>query len=695
MTRRILIPSLILLAILVFAVSSAAASSLTLRQAQGDADSGSLSNEATLAPGNYCISCHQADDPRLATVTEWKGSIGREVNSPCPAAATIHEELVYTERLLLMIDRSQQSVGALTEKSQARLDGYTQRYSRMLDIPVTSLDAFVSEAQTTRYQLNKIYTALNDMAETAKKQTVLIYAVLVTLVVLGSLAWGLYNTRHIKSGAGKSKSIFKPAAFLVIVLAFFIMPIFRVSAVEVAETTTEEQEAQAVLDIADRAATATDRAQARAWMLARLAAKWNATDPAQAQSILDESLVALAQVDGNDTALWGQSLAVQEAMIGVPIDMEKADLVAVDVNAARARLWSLPLIAAEWNAVDPVRAAELLQAEQDRIESETGIYRDLQMRGLALAWDEIQPSNAVTAARSIKDASIRAWTLRELGKFDLAAEAARQVEDPIQRARALREVAVASGDKNLFAEALSALDDVSGEALAYALSDLAAASGDASLVGKIDAAYPEAKTAALLYLGEFQSAWDVSFAIADPFEQARAQAAIAAAWENAEAAAQIQVPLYRDLALRDVIRKSGSASLVDSIRSPYYRLQALTALGEYASAAELAGQLGNSYPLVELVTALAKTDPQLALALVDEMGSEADKAVALRVLAVKDSSLFEQAQGMALAARVQGDALAPSVALTDLADAFWMINLSDAEAALRQAYEAVLRIAIK
>ena len=77
------------------------------------------------------------------------------------------------------------------------------------------------------------------------------------------------------------------------------------------------------------------------------------------------------------------------------------------------------------------------------------------------------------------------------------------------------------------------------------------------------------------------------------------------------------------------------------------------------------------------------------------MGSEADKAVALRVLAAEDPSLFGQAQGMALAARVQGDALAPSVALTDLADAFWTINLSDAESALRQAYEAVLRLAVK
>lgn len=689
MTRRILIPSLIFLAILAFAVSSADASSL--------AGNRSPSNEATLIPSNYCVSCHQADDPRLASVTEWKGAIGREVNSPCPAAATIREELYYTERLLLMIDRSQQSIGALAEKSQSRLDGYTQRYSRLLDAPITSLDAFVSEAQTTRYQLNKIYTALNDKAEAAKKQTVLIYAVLVTLVVLGSLAWGLYNTRHVKSGVRKPKAIFKPAVFVVIVLAFFVMPILRVPAAEVAETTVEEQEAQAILDTADRAASASDRAQARAWMLARLAAKWNETDPAQAQSILDESLAALAQVDGNDTALWGQSLAVQEAMIGVPIDMEKADLVAVDVNAARARLWSLPLIAVEWSAADPVRAAGLLQAEQVRIESETGIYRDLQMRGLALAWLEIQSSNAVTAARSIEDASIRAWTLRELGKFDLAAEAARQVDDPIQRARTLREVAAASGDKKFFGEALSALDGVSGEPLAYALSDLAADSGDASLIGKIDAAYPEAKTAALLRLGEHQAAWDASLAIADPYEQARAQAAIAAAWENADAAAQIQVPLYRDLALRDVIRKNGHASLADSIQSPYYRVQALTALGEYEQAIETAAGLSEAYPLVELASSLAKKNPQAAFGLVEMMKRESDKAVALRIIAAvtKDRALFEQAQGMALAGRVQGDALAPAAALFHLADAFWTINLSDAQAALRQAYEAVLRIAIK
>ncbi|MGD8405753.1 MAG: hypothetical protein PVJ21_18995, partial [Anaerolineales bacterium] len=179
MTRRILTPTLILLAVLILAVSTVSASS--------PARDLPASETTTLVPGNYCISCHLADDPRLADVTAWKGSIARELNSPCPAATRIHEELYYTERLLLMIDRADESVGALPAKPQSRLDGYTQRYSRMLDTPVTSLDAFVSEAQTARYQMNKAYTALNQMSQAEKQRMVLIYAGIVTLIVLGSL----------------------------------------------------------------------------------------------------------------------------------------------------------------------------------------------------------------------------------------------------------------------------------------------------------------------------------------------------------------------------------------------------------------------------------------------------------------------------------------------------------------------------
>jgi hypothetical protein len=79
------------------------------------------------------------------------------------------------------------------------------------------------------------------------------------------------------------------------------------------------------------------------------------------------------------------------------------------------------------------------------------------------------------------------------------------------------------------------------------------------------------------------------------------------------------------------------------------------------------------------------------------MTRESDKAVALNAIAAatKDPSLFEQALGMSLAARVQGDVLGPSQASLDLANLFWQIDRANAQSALRQAYEAALRISTK
>jgi hypothetical protein len=698
MKRRILIPTLICLAILTFVVSSVSASFPARDLPAG-------TEEATLVSGNYCISCHLVDDPRLASVTEWKGTIAREANSPCPAATKIHEELYYTERLQLMSDRAESSVGALPEKTQSRLDGYSQTYSRMLDTPVTSLDAFVSEAQTTRYQMNKAYTALNDMAEAAKLRTVLIYAAIITLIILGSLAWGLYNTRAIKAGiVSKSWATFWRVLFVLAVLVFFALPIFRVPAAEVVMTTTEQQAAQTTLDTAQRAADAADRAQARAWMLAHIGTVWGERDAAQAESLLDESITSLELARENDEALWGQSLAVQEVSVGTQIEMEKADLIAADLNAARGRAWASPLVAVEWNKLDPAKAAALLQAEQEAVAGQTGLYRDLQLRSLALAWAEADPAKAAPTAAKIADPSLRAWTFRELAVltgnaalFDQAAEAARAIEDPVQQARVLGEIGLASGQKALFDEAQSALNSLNGTKLAYAISDLAVVSGNTALLEQIDPAYPDARASALLRLGEYSSAWKASTQIADPFEQARAQAAIASAWGNSEAASMISVPLYRDLALRDVIRKTGNAALVDSISSAYYKVQALTALGDYEAASHLADELGDTYPLVELAVKLTEKDPQAALALLDKMDREADKAVVLQTIAVasQDQAVIEQAQGMALAARVRGDSLAPAQASLDLAQALWTVNETDAKAAFQQAYEAAQRIAIK
>jgi hypothetical protein len=332
------------------------------------------------------------------------------------------------------------------------------------------------------------------------------------------------------------------------------------------------------------------------------------------------------------------------------------------------------------------------------------MYRDLQLREIALAWAKVKPVEAFPAAAKIEDASIRAWTLRELAGilndtslFELAADSARKAQDPVQRARSLREVAVASGNESLFDEAFAALDGISGAPLAYALSDLAIASEHLGFIVRIDESYPDARTAALLASGNYETAWDGSTRIADPYEQARAKAETASQWKNAEIAAQIEVPLYRDLALRNVIRETGDTKLADSIHSAYYQIQALTTLGDVESAAALAEGLGDSYPLTELASTLANENPQAALALVEKMTREADKAIVLNAIAAatNDPALFEQAQGMALAARVQGDVLAPAETSLDLANLLWQVDAENAQSALRQAYEAALRISIK
>jgi len=217
------------------------------------------------------------------------------------------------------------------------------------------------------------------------------------------------------------------------------------------------------------------------------------------------------------------------------------------------------------------------------------------------------------------------------------------------------------------------------------------------LVEQIPSIYPEARASALLRMGTYESAWEAAADIPDPYEQARAQAAIAADWEKTKAATWITIPFYRDMALRDVIRKSGDATLIDSIASPYYKVGALTALSEYEAATQLAGELGDAYPLVELAVKLAESDQEAALALFDEMDREADKAVVLQAVAVasQDQGLIDSAMGMALAARVRGDSLAPVQASLDLARALWLVDETNALAALQQAYEAAQRIAIK
>jgi hypothetical protein len=201
----------------------------------------------------------------------------------------------------------------------------------------------------------------------------------------------------------------------------------------------------------------------------------------------------------------------------------------------------------------------------------------------------------------------------------------------------------------------------------------------------------------LYRVGQFDEAWATAAEITDPFDQARALAAIAGAWGNAEVAQQIPDPTLRDLALREIAVAGQDVALGASIESPYYRVQALTALGQYQAAFDIAEELSDTYPLSALSVAWAETDPQSALGIVEAMDREADKAEALRAIAVAvgDQPTFERALGLALAARVRGDALAPAEASLNLAKAFSPLDETRAEAAFVQAYDVAQRISTK
>lgn len=610
-------------------------------------------SDPTPIASNYCQSCHSPGDPRLDDPTAWRGGIGAASETPCPAMKTIQEELYYTERLLLAIDRYRSDLPGYVDASSldGRLAAGQQGYLRLLDAPVTSLDAFTAEAQSVRYKLGKVYSGVQALDEAAKRTRALAAGIGVSLVLLGSLFWGLHNTRHVRQAqpARKRTATIGIAVFLILVFLFFALPLLRVPAEEVV-TDAEAQALQTRLDTAQRAATAGDRSQARAWILGRVAAAWQPIDPARAEAILAEAQAASRQQRENALALWGEAAAAQEAATGDLAKLETAGLIANELNAARARTWDLRLIAQEWQPIDPRQAEQILESALEASAQAQGVYRDLDRRGIAAAFARLNPQRALEIAGQIEDPALRAWALHEI-----------------------------NGNS----------------------AGLQATAGDPD--------GPEAQTLALLRSGlagdraSWPAAWEASLAIPDIFERGRAQVEIVRGWAESEpgqaqeAAQRIEIPLLRDRALRFVILKSGDASLVSQIENPYDRVMALTALGRYSEAEALAGELKETYPLVQLIQALAKVDLPKALALVDGLQREADKAEALRVLALhsQDAALFERALGMALAARVRNDPLAPVQASLDLAETFLTIDPALAQEALVQAYEIAQRISTK
>ena len=363
--------------------------------------------------------------------------------------------------------------------------------------------------------------------------------------------------------------------------------------------------------------------------------------------------------------------------------------------------------AGAWLAVEPKKARQILEVAEKTTNGALEPYRSYDLRLIALAWAEVDPARASALMMQVHDPAIRAWGFRELGDYSAAAASARLIPNPLRQADSLAQLALASGQAEYFSEAQAILQKEQYTALtasqySYAISRLAVQSRNAALVDEINPTYPAARALALLGLGQASAAWETSQQVSDPYEQAHLQALIAAELADASLVKTIRVPALADVALRDIIQKTGTSSLIDQTNLVYYQVQNLTNSGDFFGAWERVNlaedPLSESSPLAALACAWSQSDPAAAAGVVEHIDREADKAVALRCIAAASGTQvdFERALGMALAARMRDDATAPVRASLDLAKAMLEKGAIDrAGAALLQAYESALRISVK
>lgn len=430
----------------------------------------------TLQPGNYCASCHVATDPALGALSAWQAQPPDA--APCPAVKAYREELLYTEHLLTAADRAGTLAGRGALAKQAnRLAAFRSGYDALRAAPVTSLDAFASQAQLLRFQGNKVYTAFNEAIEAGQRNRVLLFAALVTLFVIGSLAWGLRNTLKFRPAARAWWREWRPgwraAAAVGLIFVLFALPLFRVPAAAVETPTAEEQAVQATLDVSGRVADTADRALARAWMLARVGAAWAQLDPAQGQAALDAALTAADEAQAYADALWGQAQAAREAGIGSAATQEKAALLAAQLEAVRNRAWGLRLIAAEWAAVDPARAAEIMAQAQALAETNRTAYGQLDLAAIAAERPRLEPAGAAAAPYVLRTDRI----IPTLSDVASARERLLTLPTEAEKAEVLRFIAATTGAQADFdaALAMALAARVRGDPLAPAEASLALA----------------------------------------------------------------------------------------------------------------------------------------------------------------------------------------------------------------------------
>ncbi|MBI4788839.1 MAG: hypothetical protein HY782_17540 [Chloroflexi bacterium] len=646
----------------------------------------------------YCIACHSANDARLANPFAWDGHVARAALSPCPTVRQLRQEMAFTDDAFDAIRN-----GGIADL-EARLLAREESLPRLVETAYSTVDAGVNEMRAFRYQLNKTYAQAQAVRDSATMQVVLVVGVLATLFLLASLAWGLWNTRHLSVPMFRGFRMGMGAVvFVLLVFAVFALPLFNPPAPTEAATAAD-LERQAALDTATRAAVSAENLSAKAWQFARLGQ-------------FDAARAALDELETNANAYWGRARALEESAVTWDKAADAAPPLVHRIEVAAARAWAYAAVVDEIG--DPRRAAELLDTALARAQRNPDPYfRALDLKKIAVAWSRLDQTHAARVAGQIADPFIRAWALREIGQFDQAAASARAVGDAHLRAFALREIAVASKNANLLDEITSYQLPTAPAAGAYALSDLAAAWGafDAKqskeIADSIAAQFPDARARAFRRSGRFVEAW-AELEKFDGFEQARAQSELVAAWARVapndalDAAQKIRDPFLSAEAQRAVVAalaRPDAARALDLARAipiPYARVQALTDVARvsrdpatFQQAAALADDLRDPYPLRDLASAWAQVDPKNALALVDKLDRESDRAQALLAVALvtKESAVFERAVKQAQGARLRGDPLYSAELLRELGARYAAVDATKAKDAFDAAFDAARKV---
>jgi hypothetical protein len=656
---------------------------------------------------------------------------------PCPTLRKVYEEDYQTDTLVSAIQNASGQLrgqGFDVSTQEKRLTARRVTASRLAESESVSLAAISAQGKAIRFQLNKVYAALQDVRAERQRLIVLGWAAAATVFVLIAIALGWRNSLKGQGRRAHSRaSLAWTGLTAALVFVLFASPLFSVAPPET-PSTEEEAERQAAVDQAARVTDAADHLSAQGWVLGSMAAQRSVLDADQSAAVLAAAIQASTTKGSNSLAYWGQTQAVREsAAAWRESTLDLADYASRRVEAAAGQSWELRAVAAIWVDVDKARSLQLLETALSQARRNPDpYYRDLGIRSVAVVWARLDPARGETLLDEVADPMLRAWGLREIGAHVRAAEVARRIDDPYDRAWALREiarVAPAPTAGPLFAEAVDAASKVeNAEARSYALADIA---GDWSAVdssralqvlASIDAGHPTARTLALHRLAAtlksrelFIRALAEAAEIGEPYATAKWSGRIVADYAQVdptaavEAAGRIGDAFFRDLAYRDIVRVLATRdaalarSVAAKITSPGLRVQSLAAAGSYQEALTLVDQVEDTHCLRELGIGLAATDPKAALVLVDKMDDNGDRAAVLLSVAVatgqsdpaQSAAAFERAVREAKAIRVRGEPFAAARALSGVAQAYAPLNKVAATEALSLAVDLAKKVNVK